>query len=45
MVVLLTITSTWVYGYTMKEGNILFNDIINTFYLQLYDVGHVKDIW
>ena len=27
-----------------KEGNILFNDALNTFYLQLYDVGHiVKD--
>ena len=27
-----------------KEGNVLFNDALNTFYLQLYDVGHmVKD--
>ena len=27
-----------------KEGNVLFNDTLNTFYLQLYDVGHmVKD--
>ena len=27
-----------------KEGNILFNDSLNTFYLQLYGVGHmVKD--
>ena len=27
-----------------KEGNILFNDALNTFYLQLYGVGHmVKD--
>ena len=28
----------------MKEGNILFNDALNTFYLQLCDIGHmVKD--
>ena len=27
-----------------KEGNILFNDVFNTFYLQLYGVRHmVKD--
>ena len=27
-----------------KEGNVLFNDALNTFYLQLYGVGHmVKD--
>ena len=27
-----------------KEGNILFNDALNTFYLRLYGVGHmVKD--
>ena len=27
-----------------KEGNGLFNDALNTFYLQLYGVGHmVKD--
>ena len=27
-----------------KEGNVLFNDTLNTFYLQLYGVGHmVKD--
>ena len=24
-----------------KEGNVLFNDILNTFYLRLYDVGHM----
>ena len=29
---------------TRKEGNVLFNDALNTFYLQLYGVGHmVKD--
>ena len=28
----------------MKEGNVLFNDSLNTFYLRLYGVGHmVKD--
>ena len=28
----------------MKEGNILFNDALKTFYLRLYGVGHmVKD--
>ena len=28
----------------MNEGNVLFNDALNTFYLQLYDVRHmVKD--
>ena len=27
-----------------KEGNVLFNDALNTFLIQLYDVGHmVKD--
>ena len=24
-----------------KEGNVLFNDALNTFYLQLYGVGHM----
>ena len=41
-----------IYGYTAstiwkegrKEGNVLFNDALNTFYLQLYGVIHmVKD--
>ena len=28
----------------MKEGNVLFNNALNTFYLRLYGVGHrVKD--
>ena len=28
----------------MKEGNVLFNDTINTFYLHVNGVGHmVKD--
>ena len=27
-----------------KEGNVLFNDVLNTFYLRLYGVRHmVKD--
>ena len=31
-------------GYISKEGNILFNDALNTFYLRLYGVKHmVKD--
>ena len=30
--------------YRMKEGNVLFNDALNTFYLRLYGVRHmVKD--
>ena len=29
----------------MKEGNVLFNDALNTFYLQLYGITHmVRDI-
>ena len=29
---------------TRKEGNVLFNDALSTFYLRLYSVGHmVKD--
>ena len=31
-------------GEPIKEGNVLFNDALNTFYLRLYGVGHmVKD--
>ena len=26
-----------------KEGNILFNDTLNTFYLRLYGVKHGKE--
>ena len=29
------------YSVVMKEGNVLFNDALNTFYLQLYGVGHM----
>ena len=32
------------YFCRIKEGNVLFNDALNTFYLQLYGVRHmVKD--
>ena len=37
---------TWWVTVTLsrKEGNVLFNDALNTFYLRLYDVRHmVKD--
>ena len=26
---------------TRKEGNVLFNNVLNTFYLRLYGVGHM----
>ena len=41
----LGITSKFVVmNYTRKEGNVLFNDTLNTFYLRLYGVIHmVKD--
>ena len=30
--------------YALKEGNVLFNNALNTFYLWLYGIGHmVKD--
>ena len=25
----------------LQEGNVLFNDTLNTFYLQLYDIRHM----
>ena len=28
---------------TEKEGNVLFNDALNTFYLRLYGVGHMVE--
>ena len=28
-------------AFGRKEGNVLFNDALNTFYLQLYGVGHM----
>ena len=27
--------------YRKEEGNVLFNDTLNTFYLRLYGVGHM----
>ena len=31
-------------GYKKEEGNVLFNDELNTFYLRLYGIKHmVKD--
>ena len=34
----------WYNWFGRKEGNVLFNDALNTFYLRLYDVRHmVKD--
>ena len=39
-----SIKDRWVVSEHQKEGNVLFNDALNTFYLQLYGVGHmVKD--
>ena len=39
----------WLHGYMdgwmdcwmWKEGNVLFNDALNTFYLRLYGVRHM----
>ena len=28
-----------------KEGNILFNDALNTFHLRLYAIGNLKEIY
>ena len=42
MFYLTTHSKHFIYG--RKEGNVLFNDALNTFYLRLYCVGHmVKD--
>ena len=30
-----------VLGSGRKEGHVLFNDALNTFYLRLYGVGHM----
>ena len=30
-----------VFRQERKEGNVLFNDALNTFYLRLYGVGHM----
>ena len=31
----------WVSEQGRKEGNVLFNDTLNTFYLRLYGVRHI----
>ena len=46
MFYLTTHSTHFIYGYMegRKEGNVLFNDALNTFYLRLYGVIHmVKD--
>ena len=46
MFYLMTHSTHFIYGYMAsdKEGNVLFNDAFNTFYLRLYGVRHmVKD--
>ena len=36
----LTMHSThFIYGY--MEGNVLFNDALNTFYIRLYGIRHI----
>ena len=34
--------SGWTYKLARKEGNILFNDTLNTFYLRFYGVRYGK---
>ena len=29
------------HGLLMKEGNVLFNDALDTFYLRLYGISHM----
>ena len=50
MFYLTTHSTHFIYGYMAssgikpngrKEGNVLFNDALNTFYLQLYGVRHM----
>ena len=46
MFYLTTHSTHFIYGYMeeRKEGNVLFNDALNTFYLRLYGIKHmVKD--
>ena len=41
---LANITTSQILVQGRKEGNVLFNDALNTFYLQFYGVRHmVKD--
>ena len=39
--VLFSSGSDWMFCNVGKEGNVLFNDVLNTFYLRLYGVGHM----
>ena len=39
MFYLTTHSTHFIYGY--MEGNVLFNDALNTFYLRLYGVRHI----
>ena len=32
------------FSFYLNEGNILFNDALNTFYLRLYGVSYLKDL-
>ena len=41
MVYLMTHSTHFIYGYR-KEGNVLFNDALNTFYLRLYGKGPLR---
>ena len=42
MFYLTTHSTHFIYGYMEgKEGNILFNDALNTIYLRLYGVRHI----
>ena len=41
---LITHSTQIVFAVLWKEGNVLFNDALNTFYLRLYGIRHmVKD--
>ena len=40
MFYLTTHSTHFIYGYGRKEGNVLFNDTLNTFYLRLYGVNN-----
>ena len=47
MFYLTTHSTPFIYGYMAsdiwlrKEGNVLFNDALNTFYLRLYGIRHM----
>ena len=44
MFLFIDVINTFRFTVTWKEGSVLFNDALNTFYLRLYGVGHmVKD--